>query len=120
MTKQNTLNGKIAEQIRENILVLDNFNKALTDLQDYTRTYVVPFERLRTSSAYVLETDKYYLLRSYNTIVAVIDKSTNICYDALRHVYGFTRTSAQHIAKFTSDYSSNYPFRCTRYTYYNV
>lgn len=104
-------------QVIENVKVLDNFNKALDDLQDYTRTHNVPLKRLRTSSAYVLETDNYYLLRSYNTIVAVIDKSTNICYDALRHVYGFTRTSAQHICKFITDYTGNYHSIATHYTF---
>lgn len=120
MKTQNTISAKTAEQIRENTIVLDNFNKALDDLQDYTRTHNVPLKRLRTSSAYVLETENYYLLRSYNTIVAVIDKSTSICYDALRHVYGFTNTSAQHIAKFAHDYSGIYKFSCPCYRYYNI
>lgn len=43
--------------------------------------------RLRSCSATVYETTHYYLLRSYNTVVACIDKSTGICYDVLRHVF---------------------------------
>lgn len=107
-------------QVIENVKVLDNFNKALDDLQDYACTHDVPLVRLRTSSAYVLETDNYYLLRSYDTIVAVIDKSTNICYDALRHVYGYTATSAKHINKFITDYTGNYPSLATRYTFRDI
>ena len=120
MKTQNTTNAKTAEQIRVNVLVLDNFNKALDDLQDYARTHKVPLKRLRTSSAHVLETENYYLLRSYNTIVAVIDKSTSTCYDALRHVYGYTKTSAQHISKFVHDYHGIYKFSCPCYRYYNI
>ena len=61
-------------------------------------------KRLRTCQAWVYETDNYYLLRSYNTIVALIRKDNKQGYDVLRGVYGYTNTSAQHIAKFFSDY----------------
>ena len=56
--------------------------------------------RLRTCNAYVYETEHYYILRSYNTFVALIVKNTDTCIDMLRQVYGYTHTSAQHIAKF--------------------
>lgn len=61
-------------------------------------------KRLRSCSAYVYETNEYYFLRSYNTTIAFIDKATYTCYDVLRLVYGYTATSAQHIAKFDHDY----------------
>ena len=32
------------------------------------------------------------------------NRYTGICYDVLRLVYGYTSTSAQHIAKFRHDY----------------
>lgn len=60
--------------------------------------------RLRTCQAYVYETPSFYVLRSYNTVVAIIEKSSDICYDFLRAVYGYTNTSAQHISKFDKDY----------------
>jgi hypothetical protein len=63
-------------------------------------------KRLRSSSAWVYETTHYYILRSYGTFVAVLDKKLDILYDVLRTVYGYTSTSARHIAKFNSDYSS--------------
>ena len=59
-------------------------------------------KRLRTCTAYVYESEHYYFLRSYNTIVAIIVKGTDTCIDMLREVYGYTSTSAQHIAKFRS------------------
>ena len=46
----------------------------------------------------------YYVLRSYRTIVAIIDIKTDTLYDFLRYVYGYTATSAQHISKFNQDY----------------
>lgn len=61
-------------------------------------------KRLRTCQAYVYETPSFYVLRSYNTVVAIIEKSTGTCYDFLRVVYGYTNTSAQHICKFCQDY----------------
>lgn len=60
--------------------------------------------RLRTCKAYVYETTSFYVLKSYNTVVAIIEKSTDTCYDFLRLVYGYTSTSAQHIRKFDKDY----------------
>ena len=45
---------------------------------------------------------RYTTLRSYNTVVAFYDHEMNILYDVLRYVYGYTNTSAKHIAKFRS------------------
>lgn len=67
--------------------------------------------RLRTCKAAVFETDNYYVLQSYATLVACIDKRTNTLYDMLRKVYGYTSTSAQHIAKFSHDYAKGF-FGC--------
>lgn len=63
-------------------------------------------KRLRSCTAWVYETEHYYFLRSYNTIIAFIDKDTDTCYDVLRLVFGYTSTSAQHIAKFRHDYGA--------------
>ena len=64
------------------------------------------YARLRSCSAEVIITSEWYLLRSYSTIVAAIHRGTGICYDALRWVYGYTATSAQHISKFAHDYGA--------------
>lgn len=60
--------------------------------------------RLRYCSAYVYETPDFIVLRSYNTVVAFINKHTGEFFDVLRYFYVFTSVSAQHIAKFRSDY----------------
>ena len=73
--------------------------------------------RLRSCNAYVFESENFYFLRSYNTVVACIDKTTGQKYDFLRLVYGYTSTSAQHIAKFFHDYGD---FRISTYTYREV
>ena len=87
------------EQKIENKLVLDaiaDFNKqAIGNSKS---------QRLRNCSAVVFERGHYIVLQSYNTIVAIIDKDTDTLYDFLRYVYGYTSTSAQHIAKFKHDY----------------
>lgn len=72
-------------------------------------------KRLRTCQAWIYESDNYYFLKSYNTIVAIIYKRTNTLYDCLRLVYGYTATSAQHISKFANDMGVS-----TVYTYYTV
>lgn len=63
-------------------------------------------KRLRSCTAWVYETEHYYFLRSYSTVIAFIDRDTDTLYDVLRWVYGYTRTSAQHIAKFNKDYGA--------------
>lgn len=76
--------------------------------------------RLRTCQAYVYETPSFYVLRSYETVVAIIDKNSDICYDFLRGVYGYTNTSARHISKFDKDYGRG-TFGCKeRVTYREV
>ena len=62
----------------------------------------------------------YYVLRSYRTIVAIIDTQTDTLVDFLRYVYGYTATSAQHISKFNQDYGMG-KWGCTnRLTYREV
>lgn len=68
--------------------------------------------KLRNCKACVWETEHFYILQSYATMVAAIDKETNVMFDFLRYVYGYTATSAQHIAKFANDYHAT-----SRYTY---
>ncbi|MBO7731292.1 MAG: hypothetical protein J6S67_02015 [Methanobrevibacter sp.] len=74
------------------------------------------WSRLRTCQAEVSETSRYYVLRSYNTLVAFIDKTTDTLYDVLRYVYGYTATSAQHISKFEKDYCQGQWHCESRYT----
>ena len=92
----------------------ENINIAVDEyFYSYSNDNALPIDakRLRTCNAVVFEYDEYYALRSYNTVVALIDKKTHIMYDGLRFVYGYTATSCQHIAKFAKDYGATYTMR---------
>ena len=99
---------KKSEQVAINEQVVSLVNRF-----NNTNNYAMNWRRLRSCSAEVApiidcETGEllYYALRSYNTVVAAIDVRTDTLYDFLRYVYGYTATSAQHIAKFGQDYGS--------------
>lgn len=59
-----------------------------------------PKVRLNHCQAWTQDFEVFTVLWSYNTAVAVYDKTNDTLYDVLRAVYGYTATSAQHIAKF--------------------
>ena len=82
---------KINEQVIE---AMETFNNSGFSYMEKPKT------RLDSCTAWVYENDRYYVLQSYNTLIAFIDKETNTLYDVLRYVYGYTATSAKHIAKF--------------------
>lgn len=90
----------IAEQIKVNDQIMLHLNTAIDEI----KTSDLPCRRLRTCSAWVFETENYYVLKSYNTFIACIHKSSDILFDGLRIVYGYTSTSGQHIRKFSKDY----------------
>ena len=103
----------------ENEVVLQEIEKINADM----RNGIQFIRRLRTCNACVLASGNYYLLKSYNTIIAAVDADGNL-YDFLRYVYGYTATSAQHIAKFYNDYAqpiansyNDYALHGVRYTY---
>lgn len=81
--------------------------KAYTIFNDALKEYKwdLPRKRLRSCQAEVYESDNYYILKSYNTIIACIEKETDTLVDVLRTEYGYTSTSSQHISKFNHDYS---------------
>lgn len=112
MEKINAQKNINAEAIRQYQLAYAEYNSL---------PYGYKPARLRSCTATVYETPHYFLLRSYNTVVACIDKSTGICYDVLRHVFGFTSTSCQHVNKFISDYSgARWRSEATVYTFREV
>lgn len=61
-------------------------------------------KRLDYCQAATYQTRGYSFLVSYSTLVAFIDDSENM-FDVLRLVYGYTTTSAKHIAKFRNKFS---------------
>lgn len=72
---------------------------------------IVAIHPLNYCKAEVIETEHYYALRSYNTIIAYVTKTGGMCYDVLRYVYGYTATSAQHFSKFCKKYGCEYVIR---------
>lgn len=89
---------------RREQLIINDYCEREIPIVESELANVVSVKRLRTCSAYVYETDSYYILKSYSTFVAFIRKDDCECFDILRNVYGYTATSAQHIAKFKHDY----------------
>lgn len=107
---------KKAEQYFVNVKAKSHLDRATEEMQTWQRYC----GRLRSCNADVFETASYYVLRSYSTVVAVIHKPTDILCDVLRMVYGYTSTSAQHIAKFSHDYGFG-KYGCeTRYTWRDI
>ena len=112
-------NMKREEQLKINKMVSKKYEEAIVELVQW-RTKNPYMVRLRTCQARVVETHNYYFLQSYNTIVAFIDKRDDTLYDVLRLVYGYTSTSAQHISKFSNDYSRSWVSGSVRYTWREV
>lgn len=97
---------KKAVQEQINKICLTEWEKAMDALKDchgYDH-----YKQLRNCNATVITTPYYHYLRSYNTVVAVIDRETDTLIDMLRYVYGYTATSAQHISKFNQDYCARH------------
>lgn len=93
------------EQIADNAIVEEYIGELNAEISVNGLEYV---GRLRKCQAYVYRTNHFTILRSYNTIVAAVYKRTPtaapVFIDFLRLVYGYTATSAMHIAKFRDDY----------------
>ena len=104
---------KKAEKIKNNAKV-DEFmekNPQLTNAWELVfKCHAFNGVRLRSCSAMVYMVSGVAVLKSYDTVVAVIDRN-GIGYDFLRKVYGYTATSAQHITKFFEDYGAIKSYR---------
>lgn len=87
----------------ENIVVENAWSKAKKVWANVAKE-LYEFERLNYCQAKTYLTRGYSFLISYNTIVAFIDDSGNM-FDVLRLVYGYTATSAMHIARFRNKFS---------------
>lgn len=88
--EQLSINSKIE-------LDMDKFNEVFCNTPE---DKMPPKVRLNNCQAWTQDFECVTVLWSYNTAVAVYEKSTDTLYDVLRAVYGYTATSAQHIAKF--------------------
>ena len=74
---------------------IENYNNYVDE-----HDFVFNWTRLDHCTAWTAEVGEYEVLKSYNTIIAIIHKPTGVMYDVLRYVYGYTATSAKHISKF--------------------
>lgn len=92
---------KREEQIAINEKAYSIFNSAIEEWHKDGESKRV---KLNHCQAEVIWTIHYEILCSYNTIIACIEKSSGTLVDVLRTEYGFTTTSAQHIAKFSRQY----------------
>lgn len=102
------------EQIADNAIVEQYIDELNAEISVNGLQYV---GRLRSCNAIVYKTQHFTILRSYNTIVAAVYRrkmeSAPIFIDFLRLVYGYTSTSAQHIAKFKHDHYDGTGFEYT-------
>ncbi len=106
MTKRKQRQAKQALINARCMQAIDRFN----EVADYEG---VTWERLDYCQAWIADIGEYKVLKSYNTLIALIYKPTGTMYDVLRYVYGYTATSAKHVSKFR-----RYSKEC--YTYYDV
>lgn len=91
----------------EQLEINKNVDSIITEINNTSNIEVyMDCKQLRTCQAWVYKVGRFYVLRSYNIFVAAIDTWDDTCYDFLRKVYGYSSTSAQHIAKFRHDYGA--------------
>lgn len=90
-------------QKQENMLV-ENAWKIAKSVWHSQSIEIDETERLDYCKAWWYKAGGYIFLVSYNTCVAFVDENGNM-YDILRLVYGYTATSAKHIAKFRNQIS---------------
>lgn len=80
-------------------------------------------KQLNKCNARIYETENFYILESYSTFVAVIEKATGIFADVKFMVYNFEaaghtcHTTTQHIAKFRRAYGKDNGGCKIEYTY---
>ena len=102
---------KKSEQIKINTICNDVFTDAMREYyreQRYTHTIKIG-KPLRHCQAKVFETENFYILQSYETLIAAIRKVGNVCINFMHHEYNFDKhatgaTSAQQFYKFVKDY----------------
>lgn len=98
---------KKEEQEKINEICYNIFDDSIKELEEIPYNNRI-WKKLRSCTAWITETENYYILCSYNTIIACIDKTCDILVDVLRTEYGYTSTSSQHISKFNHDYCKEY------------
>lgn len=95
--------GEYTMKKNEQIEVNTYVENIVNDINALTRTLETPIkwrQLYRCSADMGIVKGGWILLKSYSTIVAAYNIYTDELFDFLRLVYGYTATSAQHIAKF--------------------
>ena len=103
------------EQMKVNALCVAYSKLAAKDAEKWHSEFV----RMNKCSAYICRTSDFEVLCSYSTIVALYHIKTGLLVDILRQEYGYTATSAQHIAKFKNLMLERYG-TCEMIRYYPV
>lgn len=103
------------EQMKINALCMAYSKLAAQDAELWHSDFV----RLHKCAAATCRTNDFEVLRSYNTIVALYHIKKGLLIDILRREYGFTATSAQHIAKFKNLMRDRYGM-CETIRYYPI
>lgn len=95
----------------------------VNDINAVIRTTETPIKwrhLYRCSADTGIVNGNWILLKSYYTIVAAYNAATDELFDFLRLVYGYTATSAQHIAKFRNYCRAEFGNNPTMYRWYAV
>lgn len=93
-------------------------NKVVNALELWNEGNVLSTVRLNRCKASIVKLDNNCrALLSYGTLVALFDEVNGEFYDSLRYTYGYTSTSARHIAKFRGLLR---PLITTEYRYYSI
>lgn len=93
-------------------------SKVMMALELWNEGNEISNHRLYRCKANIVHLDNHCVgLVSYGTLVALFDEETGDFYDALRYTYGYTSTSAQHIAKFRNMLR---PLITSEYRYYRI
>lgn len=83
---------------------VNNMCEEMLSVAEREAEQVIETRQLNYSEAYIKETEHFYVLYSYDEIVAFIEKSTNTLYDLLLFVRGYSGVSLTHINKFEKLY----------------
>ena len=92
------------EQKRINNVIVRKYNKFKETFEKSTGYGILtPWHRIAQKQAWTCEINGYKVLKSYNTIIAIIDKNGTM-YDFLDYVFGWTSTSTKHLYDFSKLY----------------
>lgn len=106
------------EQIEVNTYIENIINDIKALLR--TRDTPIKWNKLYHCNATWAALGDWFILRSYSTIVAAYNVNTYELFDFLRLAYGYTATSAQHIAKFRNFCRRETGYEGYSYRWYQV